>query len=219
MAPPVKGAGILLRLYTPSSSPNELETKIDIPGANITQITTLSSTDDKVASGSPTNSIVYDVLHISKFLIPGAYENDPAHTKGTASLDWQVYKRISKRTRPGLEAELHPKGSTMVCIGITPNEGAFEDYSNWYEQEHLGMIALVPGWRQSERYELAKAFGSPNGVAPYIAVHYYDEVNGLGGPEWKASVDTEWTARVRANCAKPHFRRIWTVGEVEKVEG
>lgn len=55
------------------------------------------------------------------------------------------------------------------------------------------MIAKVHGWLKSERYEFAKAFGSQTDVAPYLAVHFYEEENGLGGEVWKASVDTEWS--------------------------
>jgi hypothetical protein len=211
--PPVKGPGVLLRLYSSSSfSQTAIEHSLDVPGADIKSLTTLRSTDDKVVSGSPSANILYEVKHISKLLIPGAYEKDTAHNDGTTtSLNWQVYKLISKISRPGTEDQVAPSNSTMVCIGITPMEGAFEDYSKWYEEEHLGLLSLVPGWRSSARYELAASFGGPKVVAPYIAMHFYDEVNGLGGPEWKRSVETDWTKKVRRNCAVPHFRRVWSV--------
>ena len=89
------------------------------------------------------------------------------------------------------------------------------DFHNWYKQEHIETLSKVPGWRRSVRYELVEAYGTKGGVTPFVALHFYDEINGLGGPEWQASVGTEWTARIKANTAKPHHRRIWTVEEQE----
>jgi hypothetical protein len=48
MSPPAEGPGILLRLYKHSQEPL-MDSKIYVPGANITKIKTLSPTDDKVA--------------------------------------------------------------------------------------------------------------------------------------------------------------------------
>lgn len=139
---------------------------------------------------------------------------DPALQNQTIeSLNWQVYKKLSKNGRPGTEDQPIPRNSTVVCVGITPKEGTTEDYVKWFEEEHLGLLQLIPGWRSSARYELAASFGGPDDVAPYLAFHVYDEKNGLGGPEWRRSVETEWTKRVRDNVAVPHFRRVWTVGE------
>jgi hypothetical protein len=75
------------------------------------------------------------------------------------------------------------------------------------------MISKVSGWLKSERYEFTKAFGSQTGAAPFLAVHFYEEENGLGGEEWKASVDTEWSKRIRENVMVQHYRRIWEVVE------
>ncbi|KAE9374234.1 hypothetical protein N431DRAFT_437705 [Stipitochalara longipes BDJ] len=214
MSPPTKGAGILLRLYKAISEP-PLDPKIDVPGACITKITTISSTDDKVKSGASSAGFLYHVKHISRFLLDGAYKNDPAYfdDPGT-SVDWLVYKRISELSRGGHE-DTTPPGSVMICVAITPKDA--DNYSNWYEEEHQGMITRVPGWRKSERYELAQAFGSETGAAPFLAVHLYDEENGLGGVEWKASVDTEWSKKIREDVIVPHYRRVWKVVEQTNV--
>jgi hypothetical protein len=211
---PVKGAGLLFRLYSRTDSSNKIDLEWDIPGAAITTITALSSTDEKVIDGYPNASITYKVGHISKLISGEAYHRDVAINKdNTTSLDWHVYKLISERTRPGLETVPLPAGSTMICVGVTPREGYYQDYADWFDEEHAQLISKVPGWRSSKRYQLAKTFGRDGVVAPFIAVHFYDQVNGLGGTEWQASVNTEWTKRVRENCSVPHFRRVWTVEE------
>jgi hypothetical protein len=220
MSPPTKGAGILLRLYKPISEP-ALDPVIDVPGACITQITTLSSSDDKAKLGASNAGFLYHVKHISRFLLEGAYEKDPGYSKDPAnSVDWLIYKRISELSRHNTEEQedktTAPSDSVMVCVAITPKDAG--DYSKWYEEEHQGMITKVPGWRKSERYELAKAFGTQTGAAPFLAVHIYDEKNGLGGEEWKASIDTAWSKKIRENVVVPHYRRVWQVVEQRNVD-
>lgn len=115
---PVKGPEALFRLYNSSSfSQTAIETSPDVPGADIKSITALRSTNDEVVSGSPSADILYEVKHISKLLIPRAYEKDTAHNGTATSLNWQVYKLISKISRPGIEDQVTPSNSTMVCIG------------------------------------------------------------------------------------------------------
>lgn len=211
-----------MRLYTPSPSTSaDFETSLDFPGANIFSITSLTSTDDKVIAGSPSNNTIYEVLHISKLLNDDANIKYLAEPKDfTGPIDWQVHKLVSKRSRAGFEAKEGgdvPAGSTMICVGVTPKPESFEEYSKWFEEEHVELLSKVPGWIKSSRYELAKAYGSQGHVAPFIAVHLYDKVNGLGGPEWKKSVETDWTLRIREQCAVPHFRRVWVVKDQKPV--
>ncbi|KAK2812386.1 hypothetical protein FQN50_001387 [Emmonsiellopsis sp. PD_5] len=215
---PVKGAGLLLRLYDLQSSSDKGIPELSIPDAKVTTITSLTSNDDKSTQGFPSAASAYEVLHISKLIVDDPYAEDVAATKSfVKSLDWQVYGLINKVVRPGLEVEVVPKGATMVCVGITPSEGQYQDYSDWYDSEHIRLLSKVPGWRASARYQLAKAFGRDDGIAPFITVHFYDEANGLGGKEWQESVSTEWTKRIREGVQKPHFRRVWTVGEQRHV--
>ncbi|KFZ03205.1 hypothetical protein V502_11147 [Pseudogymnoascus sp. VKM F-4520 (FW-2644)] len=217
--PPAKGAGIVLRLFNPTRGAT-VDPEIDVPGSDITHVTTITSTDDKVQMGAPSAGFAYHVKHISKFLIEGAYERDPAHAENlTQSLDLLVYKRVSQLSRDGHELSeggVAPPRSVMICVAITPRDT--EDYSKWYDEEHQGMITKVPGWIKSERYELAKAYGSQVRAAPFLAVHFYDENNGLGGPEWRASVDTMWSKKIRENVIVPHFRRVWEVVDQRTVE-
>jgi hypothetical protein len=214
--PPTKGAGIVLRLFNPTHGA-KVGPEIYVPGSDITHVTTIASTDDKVQTGAPSAGFAYHVKHISKFLIEGAYERDPGHAEA-GLIQCFVYKRISQLSRDGHELSeggVAPPGSVMVCVAITP--GDTEDYSKWYDEEHQGMITKVPGWIKSERYELAKAYGSQVGAAPFLAVHFYDEKNGLGGPEWRASVETIWSKKIRENVVVPHYRRVWKVVEQKAV--
>jgi hypothetical protein len=77
-------------------------------------------------------------------------------------------------------------------------------------RQWLKSASLVPGWNENKRYRLEKSYGDVE-TASFYGFNFYDVENGLGGPEWKASTDTEWTQRVRSNHAKPNIRRMWKI--------
>ncbi|KAK7696872.1 hypothetical protein SLS64_014128 [Diaporthe eres] len=98
-------------------------------------------------------------------------------------------------------------GTEIVINGSTPKAEYEADYHNWYDQEHVHKLGLVPGWQLTRRFRLEKVYGEAE-TASFYGVNFYDEENGLGGPEWKASA-TEWTLRIRQQAAKPNIRRTW----------
>ena len=99
------------------------------------------------------------------------------------------------------------RGTVIVANGSSPRPEWVEDYHAWYDQEHGGKLGKVPGWQSMRRYELAKVYGEIP-TASFYGINFYDEKNGLGGPEWKEGV-TPWTLRIRDQAAKPNVRRVW----------
>ena len=93
-----------------------------------------------------------------------------------------------------------------------PDPDNIKDYHNWYKTEHMPFLAEVPGWQVGNRYEYLRSVGSGKEIVrPFLAAHLYDEMNALGGPEWKKSVDSQYTKRVQQNCVLPNHRRTWKV--------
>lgn len=222
MVPPTKGAGILYRLYEPLSLGSaNASPDLEIPDARITSITSLGSTDAYSVVGSPAHAQVYEVLHISKLLKEGAFEEDVSRSASVSkSLTWHVYKRGFRLVHPDKQRGdgVLPKGAVMVAIEVTPGVEHYEEYARWFDDEHAKLLSRVPGWIESSRYELAKSFGDHEGKsAPFLAVHFYDEVNGLGGAEWMESTTTEWTQRTRDTYVSPMFRRLWSVVEQRRM--
>ena len=68
------------------------------------------------------------------------------------------------------------------------------------------------GTSEVRRYKLERVFGEAE-TAAFYGVNFYDEKNGLGGPEWQAGV-TEWSMRIRSHAAKPNIRRTWRLVKV-----
>ncbi|KIW33343.1 uncharacterized protein PV07_00200 [Cladophialophora immunda] len=128
-----------------------------------------------------------------------------------SSSDWNIYHEIARRSRPGIDNnEYPPIGTEYVQVGMDPTLGSTQDYLDWFEQEHQGMLAKVPGWRGTRRYRLASRYGSGREhAALFVSASEYDVENGLGGPIWQASIDTPWTERVRDNLAQAYHRRTW----------
>lgn len=142
------------------------------------------------------------------------------HSEDFASLAWTVTSFVNGRnpgedgpfTGPQTPKFAPPKGTVIVANGSTPKPEWVSDYHSWYDQEHGGKLGKVPGWILMRRYKLEKLYGDV-AVASFYGVNFYEEKNGLGGPEWKEGV-TEWTLRVRDQAAKPNIRRVWKLEKV-----
>lgn len=187
---------------------------------NIEAIYKLTAKDDS----SPSLNTLYFLSDITPITTTAtAYDEDVKRLGPSVSLAWVVCTFINGRddatppgdtlppplTKPHVLHEPPSPDSVIVINGSTPRPDKEQDYHDWYDQEHGGKLTLVPGWNNSRRYALAKAYGDVE-TASFYGFNYYDAENGLGGPEWKAGV-TEWTMRIRSNAAKPNIRRVWKV--------
>lgn len=211
--------GVLMRLVEPGEA-REPSRKSSLspayPCLNVQARYTLRADDGR----TPSLNSVYFLSDITPIISsPSAYDEDlRIHGSEVTSIAWVVCAFINGRD--GSEANqpitsLHvlpnsPKiGSLLVVNGSTPRHDKEQDYHDWYDQEHGNKLTLVPGWNSARRYRLARVYGEAE-AANFYGFNYYDENNGLGGPEWKAGV-TEWTLRIRSNAAKPNIRRVWKV--------
>lgn len=124
---------------------------------------------------------------------------------------WQIYSHLTSSQRPGLGLnKISPFMLVSVGFTIKENLEALEDFHGWYTKEHMPGMATVPGWRRGSRYALLKTFGGkPEYAAPFLAVHQWDEENGLGGDIWKKVVFTPWTNRILESQIAPMHRRTW----------
>jgi hypothetical protein len=83
------------------------------------------------------------------------------------------------------------------------------DYNTFYTGEHLGMLSRVPGYRRSQRYELltgnteAAALGA---VPRFMAVHEWDHLDALDGPELREADASVNTRRVFGSALMVNIR-------------
>ena len=203
--------GLLMRL---TSSPATSTTQP--PFSNILQVWTAVADDEKV----PHLLTLYHLSDVRQLLSSSdLYDRDAASHGNDASLAWVVCSFINGRSKDGSRSKTSlthllshnpAQGSKLVINGSSPRSNKEHDYHGWYDEEHGPMLSLVPGWNENQRYRLEKSYGNVE-TAKFYGFNYYDEQNGLGGPEWKASTSTQWTQRVRSNHEKPNIRRVWKI--------
>ena len=81
-----------------------------------------------------------------------------------------------------------------------------DDLKRWYKEEHIPMLARVPGWRRSRLFTTASI--DPNARKEFVALHEFAAQNGLGGAEHKAAMDTPWRNRI-AETLTSKTRRVY----------
>lgn len=205
--------GVLMRLLEPGKNERPPSGILD-PSSPVPNVEAIYSLVDTEGDGSSHNTMYF--LHdIGPALRDSVFYEKDARTCPSGQVSWVLMSFINGRDRGNLNifvrnqkpAPSPAPGTVVVINGSTPRPDMEKDYHDWYDQEHAGKLALVPGWQLSRRFVFRKRYGSAE-TANFYGVNFYDEVNGLGGPEWKAGA-TEWTMRIRQQAAKPNVRRVW----------
>ena len=177
----------------------------------------LTATDET----KPTWGDIYTVNNLEFFQSP-AYQRfveagirRQKEEKEVRVIDRRIYRLISERSKLGLgsgDASLKVV-HTFVFVSMTPSPGYEDEFDKWYEEEHTGMLALVPGWLRTRRYELVEpiVLGPPK----MLAVHEYEEFNGLqGSVELDRARNTPWRTKVMQHIDARERRefkvlRVW----------
>ena len=209
-------AGLLMRLA--QSNSHALQSP-QSPCPDVLQVWTAVADDGE----TPSQLTLYHLSDVRPLLSStDLYDKDAASHGEETSLAWVVCSFINGRSKDDSRAQTSSthllshrpaEGSKVVINGSSPRSDKEHDYHGWYNEEHGPMLSLVPGWNENQRYRLEKSYGEVE-TAKFYGFNYYDEQNGLGGPEWKASTNTEWTQRVRSNHEKPNVRRVWKIEHI-----
>jgi pimeloyl-ACP methyl ester carboxylesterase len=125
---------------------------------------------------------------------------DLVHTK--ESSQFTPFEKLSDD-----EAEGHQL--TAVTIELKDAEGAEEEYQKWLAEEHIPMLAKIPGWLRSRVYKTSYLEGQ--GKTTFLALHDYAKENGQGGEAHKASMDTPWRTQVFDKYVASKGRRTYSL--------
>ncbi|UZJ53868.1 hypothetical protein CBS101457_003188 [Exobasidium rhododendri] len=114
--------------------------------------------------------------------------------------------------------EIEKEAPFVVATSVTPAKGNKAAYDEWYAKEHAGMIAKVPGWHRTRRYELIDAVingkevkasnGDASEVPLCLGLHEYTTDTFEDTPEFKAAVSTPWRNQVVAGGLVQRERRL-----------
>lgn len=98
-----------------------------------------------------------------------------------------------------------------VSFSLQDGEGKEEELNKWYEGEHVPLLQKVPGWRRTRRF-VTSYLDLESGhktEKEYLALHEYAPQNGLGGPEFKAAITTQWCEKIYKDIVKDRKRRVY----------
>ena len=85
------------------------------------------------------------------------------------------------------------RGIFMVYVDIDAQHAP--EFNEWYNTEHIPMLAAVPGVLCARRFRATSA------NRRYVALYHLVSPDVQATSAWKSAADTEWTRKLR-----PHFR-------------
>ncbi|KAF1849112.1 alpha/beta-hydrolase [Cucurbitaria berberidis CBS 394.84] len=111
------------------------------------------------------------------------------------------------------KVESEGEKNVLVAVSFTlqDGEGKEEELSKWYEDEHVALLQQVPGWRRTRRF-VTSYLDLESGhktEKEFVALHEYAPQNGLGGPEFRKALSTEWAGRIMKDVVKGRNRRVY----------
>jgi hypothetical protein len=126
------------------------------------------------------------------------------------NLDIRLYETLPLGAR--ITVPTSPEKHYLVLNGMTPNRIAEQSFNDWYTEEHVAMLSVVPGWRSSRRFRLLSASKHP---PRYLALHEWENREAFGTPEFKAATNTPWRTRVveQINMERHLLEYLGTVEE------
>lgn len=136
-------------------------------------------------------------------------------TMAQIAVDRKLYDLVQDSKAADFQPlEDHPDtsaaGHVLVSNTLTlPADQAKEDdLKTWYRDEHIPMLARVPGWRRSRLFVTASIDKASRDTTEFAALHEFTPHNGLGGPEHKAALETPWRSRI-ADSLVSKTRRVY----------
>lgn len=102
------------------------------------------------------------------------------------------------QTLPGNAEPVAAAKALMVAMGDTPAEHEIE-FNQWYDEEHLPMLAAVPGVLGARR------FFDPVGTPRYIALYELADRAAIKSAQWQAAVATPWSKRMLELTSKEEW--------------
>ena len=140
------------------------------------------------------------------------------------AVDRRVYELVLGREGERYGSSRTPsegKGNVILAMTLKLEPGKEREVEAWYRDEHIGMLAKVPGWRRSRVFArslpVATATtgdGDGNGSGErepgkeFLALHEYGPDCGLGGEELKAAFSTPKAHNIMTDAVVMQ-RRTW----------
>ncbi|KAG9256218.1 Alpha/Beta hydrolase protein [Emericellopsis atlantica] len=101
-------------------------------------------------------------------------------------------------------------GRVLLAVDLTPNEDpqAKGELQKWYEEEHVNMLAKIPGWLRSRMYKTS-VIEDGKATFKFLGLHEFAKSHGIGGPETQAALATPRAREVMSKYAASSDRRMY----------
>ncbi|KAI0363508.1 hypothetical protein BV20DRAFT_975606 [Pilatotrama ljubarskyi] len=168
----------------------------------------------------PTYAAFYDLS--SPSIVSESPYADLAHTRSEREKD--IIARLGlldRRTYQLREPVFPPKaggaydpakpGQYVSVVEVDVKPELEDDFNRWYGEEHIPLLAKIPGWLRSRRFVLVEAGASGSEATDtkppkYLAIHEWADLAAFETPEFKECVETPWTKKTLENAVVFHRR-------------
>lgn len=94
-------------------------------------------------------------------------------------------------------------GQLLLCVWWELEPDSLSTFHRWYADEHLPMLARIPGWRRSRRFTLVSGEGPA-----YLAMHDLDHMEVFLHPTYRRAISTP-LREVAVGRALAHERHLF----------
>lgn len=141
--------------------------------------------------------------------------NEKSIISRIATVNRSIYRRLDTVNNPDVDVAATP-AKFMFVVGVQPSPEKKEEVNKWYEDEHLALIAKVPGFVRVRRYELVSGIQhagkadvnseSPPVMFPYLILSEWQTNTYAAEPAFKEMKSTPWCAEVLGGLVNSEFR-------------
>jgi hypothetical protein len=126
---------------------------------------------------------------------------------------YDIYQGPAFPPSPDFNPKKAPLYTVLVEMDVKPE--AEKDFNQWYDEEHIPLLAKVPGWVRSRRFvlqdESCVGDGELKRTSPppkYLAIHEWATQEKLESEAYKHAVSTPWRARVQETLTRKSRREM-----------
>ena len=152
----------------------------------------IGTTDQKISVAT------YDLENIDVLKSPGYQAIGGVNLSPWSKRLGSRYERLMRfegeQVLPGDKIAPDDAGGFLLnAMNCVPEHEA--EFNEWYNTEHIPMLAAVPG------VIMARRFRATNANRKYVALYHLESPDVQASTAWKNAANTPWTEKLR-----PHFR-------------
>ncbi|KAI0692593.1 hypothetical protein C8T65DRAFT_586516 [Cerioporus squamosus] len=157
---------------------------------------------------APAHLALYDLASPSAVHDPAYQElTEPDAGRGRHSIlpdklelmERRVYEPVAENDGAPVRGE---PGKYMTVVEVEMKKFAEAEFNRWFDEEHIPLLARVPGWVRSRRFVLKEVLGGFGaGVKEerppkYLALHEWTSIDVFQSREFRHATSTPWRKQV-----------------------